>query len=947
MKKMMIRFFLPALAALLLCAGASAQQLDTRQCTTETIVADGLAQLPAATVATFDQVMGDFAALGREGVEAIAAMLVPASEGKNATFEYALSGVAVYVTGPGHEALREGVRKGFVAAIEACSDDANRAFLLSQLQLCSTAEDAPVLVGYLSDRYLNDYALRALISTPGTEQALLKLAENKDLESETKRALAYAFGRKRMTQAEPILLEWFRNADAWTAEPTANALSECGSRASVKPLAEAAAKVNYAWEPAGVTDAYLKLLSNLAASDPQIAAKAAKGLLKCEPMHIRGAGLTILAKAQGLDKTMSHLRAAVKQGPAEYRFAALTALGKGDEKTFALLADALPGYTAEARAAVIAWLGDCGAKSQSEVITKAVASTDGREAKAAIAASARIGGQQALTVLITALDSPYAEQAMTALKSFNGDISSEVVRLLASDDSKKQVSGLKLAALRRMTQTADRVFALLNASDETVCMAAYEALPAVSGPQHADRLAQLLDVADAKYVSSIQTALSRTVATLPVAAQYDAIAKYMQSSKTPARYYPVLAKAGTPEAVACLAQSFREGDCEAAFAALLTVDAPGLADILYGIASENRELADEALMRYAALSEVRSATPMRRYELCRRALELNPSYAVMNKQLDNLAEVRTLPALILTSRYMGHPATAEMAASAVRTIVAKSNPMPGGESVRQMLEKAREVYRSLPDADSGYAIDEIDELLRKIPAVGIDGEPTPPFKLCAEEDAEGYEVLFDGVSLDKWTGNKTNYVPLDGTIDVTASYGGSGNLYTIKEYADFNLRFEFRFLCEGVNNGIGIRTPMGVDAAYEGMEIQVLDHDAPIYKNLRVYQQHGSVYGIMPAQERVKFGEMGTWNTMEIAARGDKIRVTVNGRVILDGNIREACKGHHVAPEGEKKNPYTVDGKNHPGLFNTKGHIGLLGHGSGIQYRNMRILELSKRAKNK
>ena len=43
---------------------------------------------------------------------------------------------------------------------------------------------------------------------------------------------------------------------------------------------------------------------------------------------------------------------------------------------------------------------------------------------------------------------------------------------------------------------------------------------------------------------------------------------------------------------------------------------------------------------------------------------------------------------------------------------------------------------------------------------------------------------------------------------------------------------------------------MGVDAAYHGMEIQILDHDAPIYKNLRIYQQHGSVYGIIGAGTR-------------------------------------------------------------------------------------------------
>ena len=64
------------------------------------------------------------------------------------------------------------------------------------------------------------------------------------------------------------------------------------------------------------------------------------------------------------------------------------------------------------------------------------------------------------------------------------------------------------------------------------------------------------------------------------------------------------------------------------------------------------------------------------------------------------------------------------------------------------------------------------------------------------------------------------------------------------------------------------------------------------------------------------------------------------GEVILDGDIRQACQGHNVAPDGGKNNPYTVDHKNHPGLFNASGHIGLLGHGAGIMFRNIRIKEL-------
>ena len=163
---------LGALAALL-PAGAAAQQPDARQRTTETIVADGLAQLPAADAKVFNQVMGELAATGSKGVEMIAAMLVPADKGKNATFEYALNGVVAYVTDPAHEALRDDVRKGLLAAIDRCGDDANRAFLFSQLQFCSTASDAAAMARYLDDPYLAGYALRALISTPGTEALLL------------------------------------------------------------------------------------------------------------------------------------------------------------------------------------------------------------------------------------------------------------------------------------------------------------------------------------------------------------------------------------------------------------------------------------------------------------------------------------------------------------------------------------------------------------------------------------------------------------------------------------------------------------------------------------------------------------------------------------------------------------------------------------------------------
>ncbi len=208
-------------------------------------------------------------------------------------------------------------------------------------------------------------------------------------------------------------------------------------------------------------------------------------------------------------------------------------------------------------------------------------------------------------------------------------------------------------------------------------------------------------------------------------------------------------------------------------------------------------------------------------------------------------------------------------------------------------------------------------------------ERTEPFQLSAEEQKEGYKVLFDGTNMHEWIGNTVDYTMKDGAISLDPGKSFGGNLYTKDEYGNFVFRFDFQ-LTPGANNGVGIRTPMGVDAAYEGMEIQVLDCEHPIYKDITPLQHHGSVYGIIPAKadHPSAFKPVGEWNTEEIVANGDNIRVTVNGVVILEGNIREASANG------------TADGKAHPGLFNKKGHIGFLGHGSPVKFRNIRIKEL-------
>jgi HEAT repeat protein len=205
---------------------------------------------------------------------------------------------------------------------------------------------------------------------------------------------------------------------------------------------------------------------------------------------------------------------------------------------------------------------------------------------------------------------------------------------------------------------------------------------------------------------------------------------------------------------------------------------------------------------------------------------------------------------------------------------------------------------------------------------------TKEIGLAENEKTEGFVSLFNGKNLDGWQGNKTDYYAKNGELVVNPKMGGHGNLFTEKEYSDFIYRFEFK-LTPGANNGLGIRTLLEGDAAYVGMELQILDNTAPIYANLHEYQYHGSVYGVIPAKRGFQ-KPVGDWNTEEVIVKGTKVKIILNGEIIVDGDIAEASKNG------------TLDHKNHPGLKRKKGYIGFLGHGSELKFRNIRVKDLSK-----
>lgn len=197
------------------------------------------------------------------------------------------------------------------------------------------------------------------------------------------------------------------------------------------------------------------------------------------------------------------------------------------------------------------------------------------------------------------------------------------------------------------------------------------------------------------------------------------------------------------------------------------------------------------------------------------------------------------------------------------------------------------------------------------------------------------EPIFNGKDLSGWTGDTAGYAVENGVL--VCKKGGK-TLETEKEYGDFALTFEFRLEASG-NNGIGIRVPRGGYPSRDGVEIQILDHDGPLYGReeeiagagkqrltwLKPWQYHGSVYGIAPAKTGY-LKPVGEWNTETILAIDDHVMVILNGAVIVDAFLDDLP---------------VLDGSPHPGKDSRRGHVVLAGHDDRVEFRNLAIADWS------
>jgi HEAT repeat protein len=903
--------------------------------------------MPADTQDKYNKQISDLVSTGEEGVLLLTDMLSPIGKGDNSRVDYALSGLSHFVSAAGKETDRAIIAGAYLKALDKTKDKSIKAFIIRQLQVAGKDESVNKLCSYLNDEELCSPASFALvqINTTQAQNALVKtLASATD--NKIKAALAQAIGKAKAAGAESTLLTLLNSGDENLQKSVLYALGRTGSPASLKPLEALARSSGYTLDRTGSSEAYVSLIKNvLSAGGTKEAATAAEKLQKdseaVNSFQTSEAALGILFAARPAD-VAKDLQKALKSDSREYRNAALNmASDYADGNMYSAVLKEAPKAGNDLKTDIINWIGreyncpdkrsvlegvNVDKKSVKEMIASMLNSNNSDVRQASLNTLVKIGDGSTISLLASILsnsDKDVVALVKNALMQFKGDISSSVISVIPKAGDEGKIAVLELLSGRKSEAGLTAVLDQIKTGSPAVKAAAYQALKDVVSAQALPNLYTMLETCAPESVNDMQKAVVAALSSLPQSEQVASVKDRMQQSGKDYLYYKVLAFTKDKDALQLIAGDFNTKSGEkkdAAFEALLGWKGEEAGKYLYAICKDpqNAGYFDRAMNAYIQGISGSNLKGDSKVMSFRKAIEIAKNDNQKKAALVGIGKTGAYSGMMYAGGFLDEKPVQQEAANAVMDI-ALNHKEYTGINVRSLLNKVIEVLDN-PDAD--YQRQSIRKHLSEMP----EEKPVEPFRLSSEEEKEGFKILFDGTNMYQWTGNTVDYILEDGCISMHPTETWGGNLYTKDEYADFVYRFEFQ-LTPAANNGVGIRAPMEGDNAYNAMEIQILDHNNPVYKNITPLQVHGSVYGIIGAK-RIDFKPIGEWNTEEIYAKGNHIKVTVNGDVILDGDIQKATKNG------------TADGHEHPGLFNKKGHIGFLGHGSLIKFRNIRIKEL-------
>jgi len=190
-------------------------------------------------------------------------------------------------------------------------------------------------------------------------------------------------------------------------------------------------------------------------------------------------------------------------------------------------------------------------------------------------------------------------------------------------------------------------------------------------------------------------------------------------------------------------------------------------------------------------------------------------------------------------------------------------------------------------------------------------------------------------SLEKWTTADGKPAPAGWVVEKDGSFhrtGRAGDLYSAKEYADFEFSWEWK-IAEGGNSGVKYRVTAYEKKGHLGPEYQLLDDNKHADAKVGPHRQTASLYDFVPPDAAAKkLHPPGEWNHSKIVVRGKKLEHWLNGAKVVEMDLTsEAWKAVHA------KSKF----KNVPDFAqNAKGRLLLQDHGDEIWFRNLTIREL-------
>lgn len=207
-----------------------------------------------------------------------------------------------------------------------------------------------------------------------------------------------------------------------------------------------------------------------------------------------------------------------------------------------------------------------------------------------------------------------------------------------------------------------------------------------------------------------------------------------------------------------------------------------------------------------------------------------------------------------------------------------------------------------------------------------------PNTLTKQEKAEGWELLFDGESLDKWRGYRKDELPDGWAVEdgCLTRVGPGGDIVTREQFDDFELCIDWK-ITPGGNSGIFFNATEDHDHVFESApEMQVLDNTTH-NDGKNTLTSAGANYALIaPAEDFTN--PVGEFNHAVIRVQGNHVEHYLNGHKLLEYDLGSEAWQALVAASKFKDMPDY--GKA------SMGHIALQDHGDKVYYRNIKVRRL-------